>query len=142
MVSLKSFSFSDWLAQLGGACRRFPWAVLLLVFLTGYVMFLIHGDGKSADEKWNFFFIFYPATGSLLAVSLQLLTEAFKHRAVALITQVLVHAMWLGVSLYLTQFAPRRRLDLRERAAVDRRECHCGHDGAVVVPAVFLPQGR
>ena len=115
MVSLKSFSFSDWLEQLGGACRRFPWAVLLLVFLTGYVMFLIHGDGKSADEKWNFFFIFYPATGSLLAVSLQLLTEDFKHRAVAIITQVLVHAMWLGVSLYLTQF---ERFSMQQLIAV------------------------
>ena len=115
MVSLKSFSFSDWLAQLGGACHRFPWAVLLLVFLTGYVMFLIHGDGKSADEKWNFFFIFYPATGSLLAVSLQLLTEDFKHRAVAIITQVLVHAMWLGVSLYLTQF---ERFSMQQLIAV------------------------
>ena len=115
MVSLKSFSFSDWLAQLCGACRRFPWAVLLLVFLTGYVMFLIHGDGKSADEKWNFFFIFYPATGSLLAVSLQLLTEDFKHRAVAIITQVLVHAMWLGVSLYLTQF---ERFSMQQLIAV------------------------
>lgn len=115
MVSLKSFSLSDWLAQLGGACRRFPWAVLLLLFLTGYVMFLIHGDGKSADEKWNFFFIFYPATGSLLAVSLQLLTEDFKHRAVAIITQVLVHAMWLGVSLYLTQF---ERFSMQQLIAV------------------------
>ena len=104
MTDIKRFSVADWVKQVGGACRRFPLAVLLLVFLTGFVMLLIHGDGKPSEEKWTFFFIFYPATGSLLAVSLQLLTEDFKHRAVAVVTQALVHALWLGVSLYLTQF--------------------------------------
>jgi hypothetical protein len=104
MTDFKRFSVADWVKQVGGACRRFPLAVLLLVFLTGFVMLLIHGDGKPSEEKWTFFFIFYPATGSLLAVSLQLLTEDFKHRAVAVVTQALVHALWLGVSLYLTQF--------------------------------------
>ena len=104
MDILKRFSLADWLKQVGGACRRFPVAVLLLVFLTGYLMLLIHRNETPGDWKWNFFFIFYPATGSLLAVSVQLLTEDFKHRAVAFITQVLVHALWLGVSLYLTQF--------------------------------------
>lgn len=104
MVSLKRFSLADWLKQVGSACRRFPLALLLLVFLTGYLMFLIHNNGNHVDGKWAFFFIFYPATGSLLAVSLQLLTEDFKHRWVAFLTQVCVHALWLGVSLYLTQF--------------------------------------
>ncbi|MDY6301675.1 MAG: DUF4153 domain-containing protein [Bacteroidales bacterium] len=104
MSFLKRFSFADWLKQVGGACRRFPVAVLLLVFLTGYIVLLIQHNGTPADGKWNFFFIFYPATGSLLAISLQLLTEDFKHRAVAIATQVVVHALWLGVSLYLTQF--------------------------------------
>ena len=104
MISLKRFSLADWLKQVGSACRRFPLALLLLVFLTGYLMFLIHNNGNHVDGKWAFFFIFYPATGSLLAVSLQLLTEDFKHRWVAFLTQVCVHALWLGVSLYLTQF--------------------------------------
>ena len=104
MSFLKRFSFFFLLKQVGGACRRFPVAVLLLVFLTGYIVLLIQHNGTPADGKWNFFFIFYPATGSLLAISLQLLTEDFKHRAVAIATQVVVHALWLGVSLYLTQF--------------------------------------
>lgn len=104
MTDFKRFSVADWVKQVGGACRRFPLAVLLLVFLTGFVMLLIHDDDMPTEEKWTFFFIFYPATGSLLAVSLQLLTEDFKHRAVAVVTQALVHALWLGVSLYLTQF--------------------------------------
>ena len=104
MNILKRFSLADWLKQVGGACRRFPVAVLLLVFLTGYLMYLIHRGGDPLDEKWNFFYIFYPATGALLAVSLQLLTEDFKHRSLAFLTQTLIHALWLGVSLYLTQF--------------------------------------
>ena len=104
MNILKRFSLADWLKQVGGACRRFPVAVLLLVFLTGYLMYLIHRGGNPLDEKWNFFYIFYPATGALLAVSLQLLTEDFKHRSLAFLTQALIHALWLGVSLYLTQF--------------------------------------
>ena len=104
MMSLKNFSIADWLKQLGRTCRRFPVAVLLLVFLTAYLMLLIRHDGIAADGKWSFFFVFFPATGALLAVSLQLLTEDFKHRLAAVITQVTVLALWLGVSLYLTQF--------------------------------------
>ena len=103
-MSLKNFSIADWLKQLGRTCRRFPVAVLLLVFLTAYLMLLIRHDGIAADGKWSFFFVFFPATGALLAVSLQLLTEDFKHRLAAVITQVTVLALWLGVSLYLTQF--------------------------------------
>ena len=56
------------------------------------------------SEKWQLFYIFYPATGALLAVSLQLLTEDFKRRWTAVLTQVLVHAVWLGISIYLAQF--------------------------------------
>jgi hypothetical protein len=66
------------------------------------VLFLIHG-GKVTD-KWQFFYIFYPATGAVLGVSLQLLTEDFKRRSTAVLTQVLVHAAWLGISIYLGQF--------------------------------------
>ena len=104
MEVFKRISPSVLIERFGHCIRRFPVAVLLLVFLTGYLMFLIHRDGHPVDEKWNFFFIFFPATGALLAVSLQLLTEDFKRRLTAVVTQVLGLALWLGVSLYLTQF--------------------------------------
>ena len=104
MEIFKRFSPSVLIERFGHSIRRFPVAVLLLVFLTAYLMFLIGRDGDSIGEKWNFFFIFFPATGALLAVSLQLLTEDFKRRLTAIVTQVIVLAMWLGVSLYLTQF--------------------------------------
>lgn len=104
MDFFKGFSFTKTIKRFGRTFGRFPVAVLLLAFLTVYLIVLIHNEGNSADYKWNFFYIFYPATGALLAVSLQLLTEDFKRRAVAVITQVVVHALWLGVSLYLTQF--------------------------------------
>lgn len=104
MGLFKRFSPGVMVKRFGRSIRRFPVAVLLLVFLTGYLMFLIRRDGQPIDEKWNFFYIFFPATGALLAVSLQLLTEDFKHRLTAIITQVLGLALWLGVSLYLTSF--------------------------------------
>ena len=104
MGLFKRFSPGVMVKRFGRSVKRFPVAVLLLVFLTGYLMFLIHHDGHPIDEKWNFFYIFFPATGALLAVSLQLLTEDFKHRLTAIITQVLGLALWLGVSLYLTSF--------------------------------------
>ena len=115
MPIIRKISLADWLKQVGSACRRFPVAVLLLVFLTGYLMYIIHGSGSPINEKWSFFFIFYPATGSLLAVSLQLLTEDFKRRVVAILTQVFVHVLWLGVSLYLTQFV---RFSLQQMVSV------------------------
>ncbi len=104
MEVFKRFSPSVLIERFGHGIRRFPVAVLLLVFLTVYLMSLISHDEGPVGEKWNFFFIFFPATGALLAVSLQLLTEDFKHRLTAFVTQVLVLALWLGVSLYLTQF--------------------------------------
>ena len=102
MALFKNFSLSVWIKQFWGSCRRFPVSVLLLVFLTCFVLFLIHG-GK-VTEKWQFFYIFYPATGAVLGISLQLLTEDFKRRLTAVLTQVLVHAAWLGISIYLGQF--------------------------------------
>lgn len=101
MAFFKHFSLIGWLRHVTGACRRFPVAVALLVFLTGYLIAMAHEVGY--DEKWTFFYVFYPATGALLAVSLQLLTEDFRSRVAAIATQVVVHALWLGVSLYLTQ---------------------------------------
>ena len=101
MGILKKFSIADWLKQVGGACRRFPVAVLLLVFLTLFLIVFNHGTEVS--EKWWFFYVFYPATGSLLAVSLQLLTEDFKSRTLAFLTQIVIHLLWLGVSYYLAQ---------------------------------------
>lgn len=113
MGFFKNFSFFDWLKHIAGASRRFPVAVLLLAFLTGYLICLAHDIGH--DKKWTFFYIFYPATGALLAVSLQLLTEDFKSRVAAFVTQVMIHALWLGVSLYLTQF---ERFSLPQNIAV------------------------
>ncbi len=101
MKIFKNFSLAVWLRQLGNTLRRFPVAVALLVFLAGYLISMTHDMGYS--EKWTFFCIFYPATGALLAVSLQLLTEDFRSRVAAIATQVAVHALWLAVSLYLTQ---------------------------------------
>ena len=102
MVILKKFSIADWLKQFGRCICRFPVAVVLLVFLSAYFVYFNHVGG--IPEKWQFFYIFYSATGALLAVSLQLLTEDFKHRITAVITQLLAHALWLGISLYLAQF--------------------------------------
>ena len=102
MGILKHSSIAGWLKQFGHSIIRFPVAVILLTFLSGYLTYFVHT--ANVPEKWHFFFIFYPATGALLAVSLQLLTEDFKRRAIAVITQVLVHALWLGISLYLAQF--------------------------------------
>lgn len=102
MELFKTFSLNVWIKQFGQSCRRFPVSVLLLIMLAVFMIALIHGTDVS--DKWEFFFIFYPATGALLGVSLQLLTEDFKHRLTAFLTQVLVHAVWLGISLYLAQF--------------------------------------
>ena len=100
MELLKNFSIDGWFKQFGHSCRRFPVAVVLMMFLTAFLIAMIHGAHVS--DKWLFFFIFYPATGSLLAVSLKLLTEDFKRTATAVVVQVAVHMLWLGISLYLT----------------------------------------
>ena len=86
----------------GQSFRRFPVAMVLVLFLTCFLLYLNHG-GDLGDKK-EFFFIFYPGTGALLAVALSLLTEDFKSKWAALATQVIVHAAWLGISIYLSQF--------------------------------------
>ena len=102
MVSLKRFSLLALIERFGQSFKRFPLAMLFTLFLTCFLIFLSHGG--AVDEKMKFFYIFYPATGALLAVSLSLLTEDFKNRLVAWGLQAVVHAMWLAVSIHLMQF--------------------------------------
>ena len=98
----KKFSMHSLAYSFGQSFRRFPVAMVLVLFLTCFLLFLNHG-GDLGDKK-EFFFIFYPGTGALLAVALSLLTEDFKSKWAALATQVIVHAAWLGISIYLSQF--------------------------------------
>ena len=102
MGFLKKLSLPVLADRFGQSFRRFPWAVLLIIFLTGFVIYLNHG-GKPGD-RLEFFLYFYPATGALLAVALSLLTEDFKSRIAAVLTQVVLHAAWFGISIYLSQF--------------------------------------
>ena len=102
MNFLKKFSFSSLVGRFGQSFKRFPLAMLFTLFLAGFLIFLNH-DGK-VEDKFVFFFIFYPATAALLAVALSLLTEDFKSRWVATAVQLVVHAVWLAVSLYLSRF--------------------------------------
>lgn len=98
----KKFSMHSLADSFGQSFRRFPVAIVLVLFLTCFLLYLNHG-GDLGDKK-EFFFIFYPGTGALLAVALSLLTEGFKSKWAALATQVIVHAAWLGISIYLSQF--------------------------------------
>lgn len=87
--------------RFGSTIRRFPLAVLFTLLLTGFLIFLNHG-GKVSD-KMEFFLVFYPATGILLAIALSLFTEDFGKRVVAWLVQAVIHAAWLGVSIYLAR---------------------------------------
>ena len=98
----KKFSMHSLADSFGQSFRRFPVAMVLVLFLTCFLLYFNHG-GDLGDKK-EFFFIFYPGTGALLAVALSLLTEDFKSKWAALATQVIVHAAWLGISIYLSQF--------------------------------------
>ena len=102
MVRLKKFSIADWVRQFALSCRRFPVSVLLLIALSCFLIFMNHGG--DVGSRWEFFAVFYLASAALLGVSLQLLTEDFKSRWAKIITQFLVHAAWLAISIYLSQF--------------------------------------
>ena len=99
---MKKFSLSKLVERFGQSFRRFPLAMLFTLFLACFLIFLNH-DGKAGDQL-IFFLIFYAATGALLAVALSLLTEDFKRKWLAAVVQVIVHAVWLAVSLYLSKF--------------------------------------
>lgn len=99
---MKKFSLSKLVERFGQSFRRFPLAMLFTLFLACFLIFLNH-DGKAGDQL-IFFLIFYAATGALLAVALSLLTEDFKRKWLAAVVQVVVHAVWLAVSLYLSKF--------------------------------------
>ncbi len=99
---MKKFSLSKLVERFGQSFRRFPLAMLFTLFLACFLIFLNH-DGKAGDQL-IFFLIFYAATGALLAVALSLLTEDFKRKWLAAVVQVVIHAVWLAVSLYLSKF--------------------------------------
>ena len=99
---MKKLSLRKLIERFGQSFKRFPLAMLFTLFLGCFLIFLIHG-GKVGD-KLEFFLVFYFATGALLAVALSLLTEDFKKRWLAVVLQVVIHAAWLGVSVYLSRF--------------------------------------
>ena len=101
MGLFKNFSLGMMAKRFGGTIRRFPLAVLFTLLLVSFLFFINHG-GKVSDKK-EFFFVFYPATGILLAIALSLFTEDFAKRSVAWIVQAVVHAAWLGVSVHLAR---------------------------------------
>ncbi|MBR5725860.1 MAG: DUF4153 domain-containing protein [Muribaculaceae bacterium] len=105
MNLFKNYSFSAMVKRFGQSFKRFPVAMLFVIFLTGYLMYINHkGDLKVSSLDISFFLVFYPATGAVLAVALSLLTEDFKNKTVGFITQVVVHSIWFFVSLYLSRF--------------------------------------
>ena len=126
MNKSKRYSPSALLKRFGQSFSRFPLAVLFMLFLTCFIIFLNHG-GRVGDNQ-EFFLVFYPATGALLAVALSLFTEDFKRPIVAVVVQVIIHAAWLAISYYLAKID---RFSLPQMIAV----------GATVVTiglAVFL----
>ena len=102
MSIMRNFSPKSLAEHFGQSFKRFPVAMLLTLLLGGFLIYLNH-NGSLGDKK-DFFFIFYPATGAVLAVALALIAEDFKSRTVAVVVQVLVHALWLAVSVYLSGF--------------------------------------
>lgn len=101
MGKLKNLSIVALFKRFGQSKRRFPLAMLFTLLLVCFLFYIIHGG--HVGEKEEFFLVFYPATGALLAVALSLFTEDFKKRIVAVLTQVVIHAAWLGISVYLAQ---------------------------------------
>ena len=105
MDIFKKFSLRALIERFGQSFRRFPLAMLFIIFLTGYLVYLNHnGSLRYSGLDMDFFLVFYPATGAVLAVALSLLTEDFKNRAAVFITQVTMHLIWFFVSLYLSRF--------------------------------------
>lgn len=105
MGILNKISLNALIERFGQSFKRFPMAMMFIIFLTGYVIYLNHhGSIKLNGFDVDFFLVFYPASGAILAVALSLMTEDFKHRLSSFITQVLVHAVWLVVSIYLARF--------------------------------------
>ena len=102
MGILKKFSLRRMVGRLGQSIKRFPVAMLFVIFLTCFFLYVNHGWRPGSELE--FFLIFYPATGALFAVALSLLTEDFKDWRVAVAVQAVAHAVWLAVSVYLAQF--------------------------------------
>lgn len=102
MVAFKKFSLKSLVEQFGQSFKRFPVAMLLTLLLGCFLIYLVHGG--SLGEKKDFFFVFYPATGAVLAIALSLITEDFKNRYLGVALQVVAHVLWVVASIYLSGF--------------------------------------
>ena len=102
MGFLKRFSLKRTAERFGQSFKRFPIAMLLTLLLGCYLIYLNHGGTQG--YKKDFFFVFYPATGAVLAIALSLITEDFKRSWLAVAVQAVVHAAWLGIAYYLSGF--------------------------------------
>ena len=102
MGFFKRFSLKRLVERFGQSFMRFPIAMLLTLLLGCFLIYLNHGGSLGA--KKDFFLVFYPATGAVLAVALSLITEEFKSRWLAVAVQAVVHAAWLAIAYYLSEF--------------------------------------
>lgn len=101
MLNLKRFSLRGVIERFGHSFLRFPIAMLLTLLLGCFLIYLNHGGTLGA--KRDFFLVFYPASGAVLAIALSLITEDFKSWKLAVPVQLIVHAAWLAISIYLAR---------------------------------------
>ncbi len=94
--------------------ERFPLTVLFAIALTLCCMIQLHWGMDFFGRDWRFFVFWYPATGVALSLSLSLWLEEHRGKPVCMLTAVLIHLAWIGVSIFLSRhhemlgFAPYR----------------------------------
>lgn len=98
-------SFKEKTIELAKAIKRsverFPLTVVFALALTVCAMILEHKGYNGVSDEWKFFMLWYPATGIALSLSLSLWLEEHAGKIGYIISIVLIHIIWIGVSVLL-----------------------------------------
>lgn len=81
--------------------ERFPLTVAFALALTVCAMILEYKGYHGISDEWRFFMIWYPATGIAMSLSLSLWLEEHAGKSAYFIPVVLIHIIWVGVSVLL-----------------------------------------
>ena len=81
--------------------ERFPLTVAFAIALTICLIILEYKGYNSISKDWRFFMIWYPLTGLMLSLSLSLWLEEHAGKLGFKITAILIHIVWIGVSILL-----------------------------------------
>jgi hypothetical protein len=106
MNIFKKYSSKELMGKFKACCERFPLTLFFCLCLAVVLLIISHRHKEIISDRFTFFCIYYSATAALLSLSLHLWCEELECLKKRISIQSIVHVLWLGSAIYLTNIFP------------------------------------